>query len=198
MPILKLHDDGWLSLPAGLRQALGLNSGDRLEAELVDGALMLRPVSRTRRPAQGEETTVPVGAEAATTLPLAADATPTQRKPGRPRKPTAVADDDAAAPKKARGRPRKAALGLDTAAAGAPKTILGPPRLLKKADLETRTTPTEPVAPVVASSAKRIRPDRASQTVERRPFRNVEIRTLGPVRGHNKHRISAKGTYQPV
>ena len=60
MPTLKLHYDGWLSLPAGLRQALGLNSGDRLEAELVDGALVLRPVAKTRRPAPGGEAAVAV------------------------------------------------------------------------------------------------------------------------------------------
>ena len=41
MPTLKLHYDGWLALPAAFRQALGLSSGDRLEAELVDGALVL-------------------------------------------------------------------------------------------------------------------------------------------------------------
>ena len=48
MPTLKLHYDGWIALPVRLRQALGLTSGDRLEAELVDGALVLRPVGKTR------------------------------------------------------------------------------------------------------------------------------------------------------
>src|SRR4051812_41372145 len=86
MPTLKLHYDGWLALPAGLRHALGLNSGDRLEAELVDGALVLRPVAKTRRPAPGGEAVVAVGADGAGTLPLAADAAPVRRKPGRPRK----------------------------------------------------------------------------------------------------------------
>ena len=182
MTTLKLHYDGWLALPAGLRQALGLNSGDRLEAELVDGTLVLRPVSKTRRPALGEETAVPITANAAETQPLAADPAPVQRTPGRPRKPTAVAGEDAAAPKRTRGRPRKAALAQNTDTAASPRTILGPPRLLKKADLEARTTPPDAVAPVVKSAAMRIRPDRAPQPVERRPFRNVEIRPLGP--GH--------------
>ena len=44
MPTLKLHYDGWLALPAGLRQKLGLKC-DRVEAELVDGGLVLRPVA---------------------------------------------------------------------------------------------------------------------------------------------------------
>ena len=43
MATLKLHYDGWLVLPAGLRRTLELESGDRLEAELVDGAIVLRP-----------------------------------------------------------------------------------------------------------------------------------------------------------
>ena len=46
MPTLKLHYDGWIALPIGLRQTLGLNSGDRIEADLVDGALVLRPAAK--------------------------------------------------------------------------------------------------------------------------------------------------------
>ena len=45
MPTLKLHYEGWVSLPAALRQQLGLNSGDRLEVDLVDGTIMLRPTA---------------------------------------------------------------------------------------------------------------------------------------------------------
>jgi bifunctional DNA-binding transcriptional regulator/antitoxin component of YhaV-PrlF toxin-antitoxin module len=37
MATLKLHYEGWLALPTGLRQKLGLKSGDQLEAELVRG-----------------------------------------------------------------------------------------------------------------------------------------------------------------
>ena len=43
MPRLKLHFDGWLSLPAHFRQQLGLDAGDALEAELVEGTIVLRP-----------------------------------------------------------------------------------------------------------------------------------------------------------
>ena len=148
MPTLKLHYDGWLSLPAGLRQALGLNSGDRLEAELVDGALVLRPVAKTRRPAPGGEAAVAVGADAAGTLPLAADAAPVRRKPGRPRKVTPVADEQVTAPKKARGRPRKATPAGDSDAAASTRPVLGPPKLLKKTDLEGRAAPPDVAVPL--------------------------------------------------
>jgi hypothetical protein len=42
---LKLHYDGWLALPADLHRKLGLTSGDRLEAELAQGAIVLRPAA---------------------------------------------------------------------------------------------------------------------------------------------------------
>ena len=49
MPTLKLHYDGWLLLPAALRRQLGLNSGDRLDVQLVDGTIVLRPAARAKR-----------------------------------------------------------------------------------------------------------------------------------------------------
>ena len=55
MATLKLRYDGWLALPADLRRQLGLSSGDRLEAELAQGAIVLRPAAKGRRPErQGE------------------------------------------------------------------------------------------------------------------------------------------------
>ena len=182
---------GW-PLPAELRQALGLNSGDRLEAELIDGALVLRPVAKTRPPAPGGEAAVPVDVGAKEPLPLAADAAPVRRKPGRPRKVTPLADEQVAAPKKARGRPRKTTPASDSDAAASTRPALGPPKLLKKTDLEGKAAP-----PDVASipPARSIRPDPASQPVERRPFRNVEVRPLGPGRGHNKRQSG--GTSRP-
>ena len=48
MPAFKVHYDGWISLPASLRISLALRSGDRLEADLVDGAIVLRTLARTR------------------------------------------------------------------------------------------------------------------------------------------------------
>ena len=192
MPTLKLHYDGWLALPAGLRQKLGLNSGDRVEAELVDGGLVLRPVARTRSPAPARAPAGPPAVSAAKTLPLAPDAAPARRKPGRPRKVAAVVGENAAAPKKMRGRPRKSALAREPDTAASPRVVLGPPKLLRKADLEARTTPPNTPAPAIRP-ATRIRPDRGSQPVERRPFRNVEIRPLGPGRGHSKRSLGGIG-----
>ena len=54
MSTLKLHYDGWLVLPAGLRRALELKSGHRLQVELMDGAIVLRP-AKGKRLASGLE-----------------------------------------------------------------------------------------------------------------------------------------------
>jgi AbrB family looped-hinge helix DNA binding protein len=50
MTTLKLHYEGWLALPAGLRQKLGLKSGDQLEAGLVRDTIVLRPAGRPTAP----------------------------------------------------------------------------------------------------------------------------------------------------
>ena len=106
MPTLKVHYEGWVSLPSGLRRELGLSSGDRLEVQLVEGAIVLRPASKARaaRPAA-----------AAPEAPVAAAPSagvPARRGPGRPRK---LASSDGLVPpadeaKRPRGRPRKAVL----------------------------------------------------------------------------------------
>src|SRR3712207_9132722 len=49
MPTLKLHHEGWVSLPPALRRKLDLGSGARLEADLVDGAIVLRPAAKAGR-----------------------------------------------------------------------------------------------------------------------------------------------------
>lgn len=41
---MKIHYDGWLKLSPALLRSLGAKSGDLLEAELCDGALVLRPI----------------------------------------------------------------------------------------------------------------------------------------------------------
>lgn len=184
MSTLKLHYDGWLALPAVMRQKLGLNSGDRVEAELVGGTLVLRPAMKARRAAPNDAVTgastvdVP---EAHTPEP---SAMPAKRKPGRPRKLSAPAAEDGATVKKARGRPRKAA-APEADATASPRVVLGPPKLLKKADMEAKIAAPDTPAPVTRP-AMLIRPDRISQPVERRPFRNVEVRPLGPGRRHNR------------
>ena len=50
MPTVKLHYEGWASLPSGLRRKLGLNTGDRLEVDLVSGTIVLRPAAKAEHP----------------------------------------------------------------------------------------------------------------------------------------------------
>ena len=197
MPTLKLHYDGWIALPVRLRQALGLNSGDRLEAELADGALVLRPVGKTRGSAPDPDTADSDTVQATEVLPLTADPMPVRRGPGRPRKVTTAVVEGSATPKRGRGRPRKTALAQDPPAAAAPLSALGPPKLVKKADREAAALPADP-SPPAAGPALRFRPERAAATVERRPFRNVEIRPLGPGRGHNKRPSRGTASARPT
>ena len=94
MPTLKLHYDGWLLLPAALRRQLGLNSGDRLDVQLVDGTIVLRPATKAKRSvdhADLEEVTDPPAPDTAGNA-AQPDAAPTRRGPGRPRKHQAGAD----------------------------------------------------------------------------------------------------------
>ena len=72
MATLKLHNEGWLALPTGLRLKLGLKSGDQLEAELVRGTIVLRPAGRATSPqvlpdepeAEPERAAAPIAGEA--------------------------------------------------------------------------------------------------------------------------------------
>jgi bifunctional DNA-binding transcriptional regulator/antitoxin component of YhaV-PrlF toxin-antitoxin module len=195
MATLKVHYDGWLALPSGLRQKLGVGSGDRLEADLVDGTIVLRPATKGRHPArreEGEEEAAgPAAAVTSETLPPTTTATPAKRKPGRPRKAVdagELAPAPAPAPRKARGRPRKAgALAPAPEPVVRPVVNVGPARLLKKADLPPKAAPAEP-APPPADAPRRARGDAGSRFEERRPFRNVEVRKLGPGRAHNRPR----------
>ena len=179
MPTLKLHYDGWIALPAGIRQLLGLNSGDRLMAELADGALVLRPAAKKASVAATKSIRAAVPIEPEQGMLWLID------EPGAPKKTRRAAkgtDESAAAPKR-RGRPPKTVAGIAPPRVQAnPIVGIGPAKLIKKAELAAVSVPPEaPPAPAV-----RIRPERISQPVERRPFRNVEVRTLGPGRGHNR------------
>lgn len=110
-----MNYDGWLALPATVRQRLGLATGAELTIELVDGAIILRPVGKagpTTAPS-AEEALLPTAppAEAASPEPAVTAPPPAKAKQGRPRKALA---DPALAPKpKARGR-RAAAPALPT------------------------------------------------------------------------------------
>ena len=85
MTTLKMHYEGWISLPSGLRQQLGLHSGTRLDVQLVNGAIMLRPTKGTRAPPDREAAIEPPAVTAAST-PSLETALPQKRPRGRPRK----------------------------------------------------------------------------------------------------------------
>ena len=211
MATLKLHYDGWLALPSGLRQKLGLKTDDRLEAELVGGAIVLRPVAGAKGKAEPEEAIEPAASVAAP----APAAVPEKRPRGRPRKVTAVErgpelllegpGDPLPSGKRKPGRPRKVraeGAGLASAAqppreaelqptlATAPLNAFGEPwKLRRKADLVQAKAGDDRVAAPDQRPA-RVRNDTGYEREERRPFRHVEVRKLGPGRGHNRpHRL---------
>ena len=111
MSEIHLHYDGWLTLPEGVRQKLGLGTGDRLEVELADGGVLLRPARRAGAPERAAPEAAiaeerPVEASAPALTPAVEPAAPTKRGPGRPRK-VPVAAVTPAAPK-TRGRRKSA------------------------------------------------------------------------------------------
>jgi bifunctional DNA-binding transcriptional regulator/antitoxin component of YhaV-PrlF toxin-antitoxin module len=90
MPTLQVHYDGWVSLPPDVRQHLGIVNGDRLEVELTDHGLLLRPTGRTVAPDRaGPADAVAVPHVEAAPEAGAAEA-PIKRGPGRPRKLPAI------------------------------------------------------------------------------------------------------------
>jgi AbrB family looped-hinge helix DNA binding protein len=201
MTTLKLHYDGWLALPAGLREKLGLKSGDRLEAELVGGTLVLRPAATARgRAGPGSKASAPPAAVPAPS-PVEA-ATPGKRKPGRPRKvqpAEAGADrvsglpEDAPPAKRKPGRPRKVRLAEEPGPAAAPASEAGEPwKLRRKTELPAAEADEPALAP--ARRPERVAFDTGYEREERHPFRQVEVRKLdGPGRGHNRARQKALG-----
>jgi hypothetical protein len=97
LTVLKLHDDGWLKLPARLQRALGAATGDLLEVVPGEDGLVLRRRSATPASAETIPATpalAPVVQPAPVTQPVAEIPAPRQR--GRPRK--VVADAPAAEP----------------------------------------------------------------------------------------------------
>ena len=68
MPKVRLNYDGWLALPAAARRALGVDTGDQLEVEVVDGRIVLRPLTSAvaaESPAAEELPPAPVQPETA-------------------------------------------------------------------------------------------------------------------------------------
>src|SRR4051794_17376631 len=105
MPTIQVHHDGWLALPEAVRRKLGVGTGDRLEVEVADGAVVLRPARRTGAAGRA----APEPAATAAEQPVEAAPEPSQAPPptvkrgaGRPRK--ASADVAPTSSPKARGR----------------------------------------------------------------------------------------------
>jgi AbrB family looped-hinge helix DNA binding protein len=105
MPSVQVHYDGWLALPEAVRRKLDVTTGDRLEVEVADGAVVLRPARPADAagdvaldPAAGEQ---PVEAEPELAS-VAASAPTVKRGAGRRRK--ASAEIGPTSSPKARGR----------------------------------------------------------------------------------------------
>ena len=85
MTTIQLHYDGWLSVPADVRQNLGIATGDRLDIELKDGTILLRPARAVKSVASSApEPDVDLDDDEPVAAPVAA--APVKRGPGRPRK----------------------------------------------------------------------------------------------------------------
>ena len=87
MSTVRLNYDGWLALPAAVRQKFGLVTGDQLEIELSSDSIILRP-QRSGGVVEREAPELPVAtAEPTAAAPPATAAAPiVERGPGRPRK----------------------------------------------------------------------------------------------------------------
>jgi antitoxin component of MazEF toxin-antitoxin module len=167
---LKLHYDGWLALPATFRRALGLATGTALEAELVDGAIVLRPVAKTTAKAKAAAA---AGPEQAASGDRAGEPTPaTRRKPGRPRQAPAA---EQPAP----------ALKLEADDEPAPLVEAAAQSELRRKQPPPAPEPHQSWAPVRDPRPERRGPDGQGER-EKRPFRQVEVRKLGPGRGHDR------------
>jgi AbrB family looped-hinge helix DNA binding protein len=55
MTLLKVRKSAEITLPREIRDALNLHEGDYLEAEVVEGGVLLRPVAATDREAAWRE-----------------------------------------------------------------------------------------------------------------------------------------------
>src|SRR3954452_21993944 len=97
MATLRIHYEGWVALPESFRRKLGLERGDDLEAELVDGTIVLRSAKRLAKavkegPAQEAAEVVPAPSAMAAAalspeqLPAEPEAPPTPKRRGRPPK----------------------------------------------------------------------------------------------------------------
>ena len=178
MTTLKLYYGGWLALPAALRQTLGVDTGDGLEAELVDGTIRLRPAAGIKGAAENE----PEATEPAAEAPAPPAVTSARRPSGRPRKVAVPKPPEPAAPPERplarlrKAKPDPAPEPASLAEAGA-RSELG-----RKVAL-----PREEVA-VRGRVRAWVLPSTGHEREERRPFPHVEVRKLGPGRRHHRSR----------
>jgi bifunctional DNA-binding transcriptional regulator/antitoxin component of YhaV-PrlF toxin-antitoxin module len=98
MATLRIHYEGWVALPESFRRKLGLERGDDLEAELVEGTIVLRPAKGSAKAVQ--EGIAPDAAEAMPAPSILAAQVPDTEQP--------VATPEAPPAPKRRGRPPKA------------------------------------------------------------------------------------------
>ena len=201
---LKLYYDGWLALPAALRRQLELDTDAVLEAELVGGTIVLRPAARAKSSAKAapELETSEHPAAAAAPPPAALTTTPAKRKPGRPRKVHAGERE----PELRLERPEERAPAEQPQPVSVPKRSPGQPHKIEAqaepeaASLTGVGAPSElrrrVVLPTALHEHGAVRGRRAARPVhgaghereERRPFAHVEVRKLGPGRGHTRPR----------
>jgi bifunctional DNA-binding transcriptional regulator/antitoxin component of YhaV-PrlF toxin-antitoxin module len=113
MTVLKLHDDGWLKLPASLQRGLGAAAGDLLEVVAAEGGLVLR-----------RKDAAPVAAETVAALPPS----PPAAAPVVPPAPASLPPAAVPAPHQ-RGRSRKAVAESPTAKASPSVSVALPPTL---------------------------------------------------------------------
>jgi hypothetical protein len=78
----------------------------------------------------------------------------------------------------------------------APTVSNEPWKLRRKADLQQQAARAEP-APLPSPLPYRTRSEAGSPAEERRPFRNVEVRKLGPRRRHNVSQVSSRTARNP-
>lgn len=207
MATLKIHYNGWLALPGGLCQMLDLKTGDRLEVELVDGTIVLKPANGTRAPAKPKKA-AELATVASAPAPSVETTTPAKRPRGRPRKVHATNTqpelmlgiaDPLSSPKRKPGRPR-----IGRAEEASPATETAPQPLATEAALwklrpkaELQAEKPDPVPlPLPPRRREASWTGGGYEREERRPFRHVEVRKLGPGRGHNRtwREVNSGGT----
>jgi hypothetical protein len=185
MTTLKLYYGGWLALPAALCRKLGVGTGDRLAAELVDGTLRLRPAAAIKGAAENEPEATEPAAETSTPVPLLPATTSARRPSGRPHKaPVLEPPEFATTPQRPLARLRKAK--LDPAPEPASLAEKG-----ARSELGRKVAlPLPREAPVAMRGRVRawIMPNTGHEREERRPFPHVEVRKLGPGRRHHRSR----------